>query len=502
LHFELCTLNLPLDIIKAMKNKEKTNENNNSKIGFFPPVVSVLGHVDHGKTTLLDAIRKTDIAKREHGGITQKIGASSVEIVHEGKKRTITFIDTPGHETFRQMRGRGAKVSDVGILVVAATEGVMPQTKESIKAFQEAGIPIIVVLTKSDLPTKNPEKAKQQLLKEGVILEGFGGDVPVLEVSAKEGRNVKELLDLILLVFDLKQVKSFEKEPFEGVIIESKLDKKSGPLASIVVKKGKLLIKDDITADNIEGKIKALISSLGERVLEANVGEAVEILGFEKVPQVGSLVYKKNELALEKREVEIAKVQNISPSEKELLIILVADSEGSLEALEASLPENVGIILKKTGEVSEADVFLAKSAGAIVTSFNTKIRNEVLRLSDQEKVLVKNYTIIYELIDEIKDVLEGKKLALVEKIFGRAKVLASFPFEKTKVLGVNVIEGRVAKGDKARLMRGEEIIGESHIQSVRQGKNIVSKIEKGQEGGVIIVPFLDFTIGDVLICHG
>ena len=279
-----------------VKKTEKVNANEDL---IYPPVVAVLGHVDHGKTTLLDTIRKTSIAQREHGGITQKIGASSVEIEHEGKKRTITFIDTPGHEAFSLMRGRGVQAADIGLLVVSSVDGVMPQTKESIELLKASKVPFIVVLTKSDDQNKNPEKAKQQLLKEEVLLENYGGEVPVIEVSAKTNSNIKELLDLIILVFEMKIHAGFyhfsPKNPFSAIIIESKLDQKSGPRATLIVKNGTVSLRDEVSAEGITGKVKNLINDLGERKEKATVGDAVEVLGFENVPKVGSVVYKKGE---------------------------------------------------------------------------------------------------------------------------------------------------------------------------------------------------------------
>ena len=241
-----------------------------SKDDFYPPVVAVLGHVDHGKTTLLDAIRKTNVAAREHGGITQKIGASEIEIVHDGKKRKITFIDTPGHQAFSQMRGRGVQAADVGLLVISSVDGVMPQTKESIQLLKNSKIPYIAVLTRSDDPAKQVEKTKQQLLKEQVMLEGYGGDVPIIEVSGKTGDHVKELLDLILLVYELKKEANFypfKKEgPLMGIVIESKLDQRSGPRATVVVKNGILKVRNEIFAEDIKGKVRGLISDHGKTI--------------------------------------------------------------------------------------------------------------------------------------------------------------------------------------------------------------------------------------------
>lgn len=478
--------------------------NDNNKI--YPPVIAVLGHVDHGKTTLLDAIRKTNIAQREHGGITQKIGASEIEVMHENAKRMLTFIDTPGHEAFSQMRGRGAQAADIGLLIISSVDGVMPQTRESIKLLKASKVPFIVVFTKSDSPEKNIEKAKQQLLKEEVMLEAYGGDVPSIEVSAKTGSNVKELLDLILLVFDVYresgEYKYSEEANLEAIVIESRLDPRSGPRASVIIKNGVLSVKDEIIAENSKGKVKSLISSLGKTVQSATVGDAVEILGFETVPPVGSVVLRKDQAKIVAKEEE-AKVKEQREGEENFLsIILVADTQGSLEAIMASLPESINLVLTKTGDIEASDVFFAKSVGAIVLGFNVKIRPEIVKLARTEKIILKNYTIIYEMIDEINDFVQGKLESLQEEILGIAKVLARFPFEKTEVLGIGVQEGRVAKGDKVRLVRGEEVIGESYINSERRGKDTVSKIEAGDQGGVIIAPFLDFTIGDMLISHG
>lgn len=463
----------------------------------FPPVVAVLGHVDHGKTSLLDTIRKTDIAKGEHGAITQKIGASSVEIDHEGKKRRITFIDTPGHEAFKLMRGRGVQAADIALLVVSLTDGVMPQTKESIELLKSSKIPYIVVLTKSDLADKQVEKIKGQLLKEEVALEGKGGDVPFIEVSAKTKHNIKELLDLILLVFDLNP--ATPKENFEGIIIESKLDPKAGPKATLVVKSGEVKVGDDVISDDTKARVRSLVDDKGERKETASQGEAVEILGFDKVPRVGSVVRN-----VRGPEIQNSLVSGQAPrSEKEDLlgVLIVADTQGSLEAIVNAVEDKINIIGQKTGDISPADVLFAKSTGSIILSFNVKIKPDVLKLAEMEKVLLRNYSLIYEMLTEIEDFLEGKRLSLEEKIFGKAKVLARFPFEKQEVLGVGVLEGRIAKGDKIRLMRDENIIAESTIISVRQGKDSVSKVEKGQEAGILLGGSLDFTIGDMLISH-
>lgn len=467
----------------------------------YPPVVSVLGHVDHGKTTLLDAIRKTDVAVREHGGITQRIGASRVETMYEGHKRAITFVDTPGHEAFAKMRSRGAQVADIGLLIISAMDGIMPQTRESIKLLQEAKIPFIVVLTKIDLPEANPQKIKQQLVKEAVMAEGLGGDVPVIEVSAKTGKNIKELLDLIFLVSAMQGVSKVSSEdPLCAIVIESKLDQKAGPKATIVVKKGTIQIKDQLQCEGITVSVRTIINDKGQHIQSAAVGEAVEILGFEKVPPVGEIIETVNSTkeVVNSTKETVETVHHVDQTK--LSVILYADTQGSLEAITLALPKEVSVIAAKTGDVMSADVLLAKSTGAIVIGFNIKITPDILQLARTEKILVKNYSIIYQLLQELQDAAEGKMLAAQEEILGETQVLASFPFEKTKVLGVKVLDGRIARGDKVRLIRGEETVGESTVTSVRRGKEQISKIEKGSEGGIILTPFLDFTIGDMILC--
>ncbi|MBI2028104.1 MAG: GTP-binding protein [Candidatus Levybacteria bacterium] len=497
-----------------MANKKVHKQSSKESVN-YPPVVAVLGHVDHGKTTLLDAIRKTDVVTREHGGITQGIGASSIEIAVEGKKRKITFIDTPGHEAFSLMRGRGTQAGDLGLLVVSSIDGVMPQTRDSIKLLKEGKIPFIVVLTKIDLPEKNEDKVKRQLLKEEVLLEGYGGDVPYIAVSAKENINIKELLELILLVFDMGGTKDLsEKGQFKAIVIESRLDQKAGPRATIVIKNGSLSIRDEIICNSLIARVRTIINDKGQHLNTAKLGEAVEVLGFEKVPPIGEIVTKKGaEVAHDpaKQDVGSPRPLEIPPDflapkeEPKLSVILCADNLGSLEAISKAIPQEISIVLQKTGDISSADILLAKTMNAIVLGFNIKIKPEILKFASQEKVLVKNYRIIYELIDEIKDVLKGKELALEEEIYGKAKIIASFPFEKTKVLGIKVLEGRVARGDKVRLISRSRdkdvIIGEAVVSSLRVGKNSVSKVEEGHEGGILLSPFLDFTIGDMLICH-
>lgn len=480
-------------MVKKAKKQEDTIE--------FPPVVTVLGHVDHGKTTLLDAIRKSNVAEREHGGITQKIGASTIEIIHDKKTRKITFIDTPGHEAFSLMRSRGVMAADIGLLIVSSTDGVMPQTKESISHLKASKIPFIVVLTKSDLPDKNLEKVKQQLLKEKVTIEGYGGDVPVIEVSAKTDSNIKELLDLILLVFDVnKSHYHFASEnPLLGIIIESKLDAKAGPKATVIIKNGIIRPRDEVYSEGVKCRVRSLINDSGVQLKQASVGDAVEILGFENVPKVGGVVTSESSATLETKEEKRLKLEELEeglPS-----FIIAADTLGSLEAIIEALPKEIQIALQKTGDIETSDVLYAKSIGSIILGFNIKVKPDVQKLAVTEKVLIRTYNLIYEMLDEIEDLLEGKRLEMQEQVYGKAKIMAKFPFDRTIVLGLMVLEGRIAKGDRIRISRKDEVIGEASIISVRQGKDQISKVEQGKECGIIISPILDFNIGDMIISH-
>lgn len=488
--------------------KNKTAQDNLPTI--FPPVVAVLGHVDHGKTTLLDAIRESSIADREKGGITQKIGASAVEIEHEGTKRWITFIDTPGHEAFNKMRGRGAQAADISLLIVSAGDGVKPQTRESIQVLRETNTNFIVVLTKSDLPTANPEKVKQELLKEGIQLEGYGGETPVIEVSAKTGRNVKELLDLILLMFDMHKSPHYTQEivadkPLSAVVIESRLDNRAGPKATAIIKNGSMAVREEVHVDGQTFKIRTLLNTSGKPVQQSSVGEAVEILGFTSVPPVGSIITNKENAEAKAQEVQQPLKKELVYQKQEehkgLSVILVADSQGSLEAIVNAFPKGIKIVAQKTGEVSEADVLMAKSTESLLLSFNTKIKPDLITFAFAEKVLLRNYDIIYEMLDEVNDALEGKLQSQMEQIYGTARILAKFPFERTFAFGISVMDGRIARGDRIRIMRDEEVVGETTINSLRIGKNSTSKVEKGHEAGLVFNGGLDIRVGDVLLSH-
>lgn len=451
-----------------------------------PPIIVVLGHVDHGKTTLLDAIRKTDVAAREYGGITQSIGAYQVE--------NITFIDTPGHEAFTKMRSRGASVADIAILVVAANDSVMPQTVESIKIIKEAKIPFIVAINKIDLAEANVDKVVQDLLRHEVMLENYGGDVPFVKVSAKKGEGVKELLDLIRLVADLAELNGKVNDTLEAYVIESLVDKNRGPLATLIVKNGVLKVGQEIYIESVKSKVRALINYKNEQIKEAGPGTPAEILGLSVVPPVGSSVGSE---FLQRTTGQTDLKRSDKEGGQSLTLILKADTKGSLEAITAIIPANVSVIASDAGEISEADIMLARSTKAIVLGFNVKVSPGALKLAEIDKVLVRTYKIIYELLDELKDAAAGMLTPVeTEEILGRGKIVAEFPFEKLRVCGVKVTEGRMARGDLVKINEAK-----SKIKSVRVGRDETNKVEVGRECGVLLDPQVDFTVGDDIIAY-
>ncbi len=472
-----------------------------------PPVVAILGHVDHGKTSLLDAIRKTDVAGREHGGITQSIGAFMVD----WNSHLITFIDTPGHEAFAKMRSRGASAADIAVLVVASDDGVMPQTRESIAHIKQASIPAIVAITKIDLPGLHVEKVKQQLVKEGLTLEGLGGDIPVVPVSSKTGKGLSNLLEMILLVSQMSNLKGSGEGEFAGIIIESKLDRKKGALATVIVKNGTLRVGSEIAAEEVSGKVRALINDRGENVKEATCGYPIEILGFASVPQVGAKVAEKGKTHSTLRPFDKLRaqgsgqtailVQKQAVEGRRLAVILKAENQGVLEAIRESLPKDeINIIFSSSGDPTEADILLAKTTSAIVVGFNSNVSQSVAKLAETEGVLVKTYKLIYELIKELEEAVElFKEGKAPEVVSGKAKILAIFPFDRKKVAGCKVLEGRLAKGDKVKILRGEEILGETHIASIRKGKEEINKAETATECGILLSTELDFEPSDMIL---
>lgn len=476
----------------------------------YPPVVSVLGHVDHGKTTLLDAIRKSNIASREAGGITQSIGASSIEIEHEGKKRWITFIDTPGHEAFSNMRSHGVSASDVVLLVVAADDGIKPQTIESIEKIKASNLPYIVVITKMDAPGAQIEKVKQQLAKEQVLLEGLGGDVPFIGVSAKTGEKVPDLLDLIAIVYDIREIKKNASDDFLGVVIEARLDKRRGILASLIVKAGTISVGDKLYFEAKEvGKVRALVDTFGKQVKVAFPGDAVEILGATEVLSAGSLLTTKPGALIVKEATAVAQQ---SPAdliklltqkvEEKVNIVLKTHTSGEFEAISEALPADVQVIFEGRGDIGVSDVMMARDFNAIVVGFNVDIEKQAKVLADTQNTFYRTYTIIYNLLDELADAVEMIKERVQRKTFGKGQILAVFEGNEGKILGVRIDEGRLKAGDSIVITRGTEETPVTKITSLKQGKNDIKELGKGNECGIMIDPLVDFTIGDMVLSLG
>jgi translation initiation factor IF-2 len=440
------------------------------------PIVTVLGHVDHGKTTLLDAIRKTSVASREAGGITQAIGASVV-VTESGKK--ITFIDTPGHAAFTKMRGRGAGVADIAILVVSADDGIKPQTKEAIDIIKEVKIPFIVAVTKIDVAGVNPEMVRGQLEKEGIIFEGRGGEVPFIPLSAKTGEGLSNLLETIALLSEVNELKGDSEAPLEAVVIESFKDAR-GPVANIIVRNGKLKVGDQIDVSNLSGKVRGLFNDKGESVKEVVPGEPAQVIGLTGKDDNAPRKVLGNERRL---------------GEDEFPIVVKASNAGALEAIVASLPEKVVVVESGIGDVLGSDVLTAKVGNAYIFAFETKIPNNVAKLAEAEGVRVKRFDIIYELLQEIEEILKGGKV----QVLGRAQILASFPFNNKKVAGSKVIDGKITKGDMITLTRGEKELGKAKVVSLKKQKVEVATVGQSEEFGAILEPQLDFEVGDVLV---
>jgi translation initiation factor IF-2 len=497
-----------------------------------PPVVTILGHVDHGKTTLLDFIRKSTVAAKEHGGITQHIGAYQVEIPEESKSRVsdanrgilrlpsvaqddltvnrkITFIDTPGHAAFEKMRSRGARVADIAVLVIAADDGIMPQTTEAIKHIQEARVPMIVAVNKADLPGINLkiqlEKIKKQLSDREIKLEEYGGDVPLVTLSAKSGEGVDKLLEVILLVSELHDLKGDPALSPVGVVIEAKLDKFKGPVATLLIKNGTLRKNDQIMIGGIKGKIRGMFDWDEKAVVEAGPSTPVEILGLEKVPEVGDKLGE--EKKVQEEEITKTLVDKLKQRDtKTLKVIIKADKEGSLEAIEAQLEKYneeakvIDFIATGTGEIGEENVKLAASIGAIIIGFNVKVAPLAQKLAENEQVLIRTYNIIYELLDDIEEVVQSLlEVGQLEEVLGKANIIAEFAHGKDeKIAGCRIIEGEIAKGQRIRIIRDGGSIGETKLKSLKKVKDEVNKVEKGNDCGMLFNPPLDFQIGDIV----
>lgn len=478
-----------------------------------PPIVAILGHVDHGKTTLLDYIRKSNITDREYGGITQKIGAYEITTEFKDyKTNKITFIDTPGHEAFTKLRARGADVSDIALLLIDGKDSVMPQTAESISHIKAAKIPFIVVINKIDLPETNPEKVKNDLLKCEVMTEGKGGNVPVALVSAKTGKGVNELLETILFIASDLKLNFDEKNPALAYIIETKKDRR-GIVASAIIKDGMIKIADTLFVNDQKIKVRSLINDLGKSIFQVLPSSPFEILGFNDMPEVGGLIKQESTINNQQLTIRDQQPTALKPLtledvlktpvvEKKLAAIIKADSQGSVEALKNSLKDNVNlnIILLAVGEINKSDIFLAKATKSIIIGYTVKTSAEAEDLAKQEKVIIKSYQIIYELLDELNEVanLIKEKEEKEKNLKGEAKVIANFIIEGEKIFGVSVIKGKINLGDQLECFRKNKLIGKTKLVSLKIRAKTVNEVKKGQEAGMIFGPPLDFVVGDVV----
>jgi len=464
-----------------------------------PPIVVLMGHIDHGKTSLLDKIRQSHQLEKEAGGITQHIGAYQVS--WQGKK--ITFIDTPGHKAFTKMRARGVKITDLVGLVIAADEGVMRQTEESLEYIKKAKVPFLIDLNKIDLPQAQQEKALNQLTKLGVLVEKRGGDVVLVPVSAKTGEGIDTLLEMILLLAEMNEVKIEMGASFEGVVVESVLNRRRGAEATVIVQKGKLKVGDDVVCDGREVRIKAMLNDQGKPCQEAIVSQPVLVLGFSSPPPVGS------KIRLLKKDEKRAKIKgDVSKEDKKeeklikdsFSLILKTDALGTKEAILDSLPqENLIVLQSGVGDINESDVLLASSFGAKVFGFNVRASSAVRDLAKHEGVDIKIFKIIYKLLEEVeKEVIEFCQKKEEKKIFGEAEIVAVFNVADRKVAGGRVQKGIIEIGATAQIWRKGQLLGETKIGSLRQGKKDVDSVKKGGEFGAVFSPHLDFLVGDVL----
>jgi len=531
---ELLTDELNIDIeIISEEEMEEEEEDQPERVGpeiedkpedleLRPPIVTVMGHVDHGKTTLLDMIRKTRVTESEAGGITQHIGAYQVNI----DNKNITFIDTPGHEAFTAMRARGAKVTDIAILVVAADDGIMPQTVEAINHAQAADVPIIVAINKIDKANAQPDRVKQELTEHQLVPEEWGGDTICVELSALKGENIDELLEMILLLSEMEEIKSNPNRPGEGVVVEAELDKGRGPVATVLIKNGSMEVGDSLLAGVTSGRIRAMLDETGKRIEKAGPSTPVEILGFSDVPSAGDFVQvlkntkKARNIAEDRREEqhqrEIHQESKVSLEDlydqiqegevKELNVIIKADVQGSIEALKESLIKlstdevTVNVIHTGVGAVNETDVNLASASNAIIIGFNVRPGTAVENLADKESVEIRTYRVIYKAIEEIKDAMAGLlDPELKEVTAGRAEVRDTFKVPDIGIIaGVYVKNGEINRNYKVRLVRDGVVIHEGDISSLKRFKDDVREVKEGYECGVGIEGYNDIKVGDIL----
>ena len=494
-----------------------------------PPVVTIMGHVDHGKTSLLDAIRETNVAGGEAGGITQHIGAYKVKITKEDSPaygREIVFLDTPGHEAFTRMRARGAKVTDIVVIVVAADDGVMPQTIEAIDHAQAAKVPLIVAVNKIDKPDAMPERVKKQLADRGLMPEDWGGNTVFVDVSAKQRTNLNLLMEMICLVADLQELKATPDRPATGTVVEAKLDRGRGAVATVLVQNGTLRTSDTFIVGNTFGKVRAMFDDRGNQLDSAPPSTPVEILGLEGIPQAGDTLQAVSDRdkaknisqyrELKAREAQLAKSSRVSleglaeqiktAGVKELPIILKGDVQGSVEVLADSLQKlstekvKIKVLHTGVGAITETDVLLASASNAIIIGFNVRPERKAQELAEQEQVEIRLHSIIYELQDEIKKAMLGLlEPTIKETYLGRAEVRDTFRVPKVgTIAGCAVIDGIIKRDADVRLLRDNVVVYKGRVGSLRRFKDDVSEVRNGMECGIGIAGYGDIKVGDVI----
>ncbi len=483
-----------------------------------PPVVTVMGHVDHGKTKTLDAIRSANVAASEVGSMTQHIGA--YQVTYEGQK--LTFMDTPGHEAFSAMRAHGAQITDIVVLVVAADDGVMPQTLEAISHAKAAGVPVVVAINKIDKPTANPDRVKQQLAEAGLVVEDWGGETVSVPISAKEKKGISDLLENILVVAEMLELKADPNQPASGVVIEAEMDKSRGPIATVLIQNGTLKVGDSIVVGTTGGHVRAMLNDVGKRLKKAEPATPVSILGLDGVPLVGDKLVAvateaQAQALIEKRRSEQETARAVSLTNaydqisagkiKELNIILKTDVQGSIEPIRSSLDKlstdkvKVHIVHAGTGNVNESDVNLAIASKGLIIGFNVKPEGGAAKLAAEKGIDVRNYDIIYSIIDDVAKATQGLlEPTLVEVVEGRAEVRAVFSAGKgRKAAGVYVTEGKITRGASVRVLRaGKKLLEGGSILSLKRFKDDVREVAAGYECGVAIKDFDEYQVGDIL----
>ncbi len=515
-------LNLKLELVSIEEEIRTQAKSHPKEIILRPPVVTIMGHVDHGKTTLLDAIRESNLVGKESGGITQHIGA--YRVFHNN--RPITFIDTPGHEAFTQLRARGTKLTDIVVLVVAADDGVMPQTREAINHAKDAGVPIMVVINKIDKKNADIDKAKQQLSKEGLLVEDWGGKTISVEVSAKEKTNLDELLEMILLLSDVIEIKANPSVQAQGVVLEASLDAKKGAVATVIIQHGILSQGETFICGTSYGKSKALFDEKGKPLKKAEPSMPVEILGFSDVPVAGNYFQVVPDLETAKKiiqyrlslvkKAEVPRPEHLTLDElfkkmeegdvKELPLIIKTDVHGSVEVLSDILPNlsteqiNVKIVHSATGKITESDVLLATASNAIIIGYNTKPDQKILDMAKEENVEIRTYKVIYELTKDIKEAMSGMlEPVLKENYLGRAEVRRIFSISRVGVIaGCYVTDGTITRNSEARVLRDKEEVYKGRIASLKHLKENVTEVKKEYECGIRLEKFKEFQEGDII----